>query len=168
MKKLLQFALLAALVFGATATMQAQKFGYVNAAKILSEHPDVKAAESNLEGLRKQLQKKGQAMVEKFQADYVELEKQARAGTLAPAVQQEETGKLEARQEEIAKFEQEMIASLQKKRAELMEPILAKVNDAIEAVAKEGGFLFIFDQQTLLYGQESADVSNQVKAKLNL
>jgi outer membrane protein len=39
---------------------------------------------------------------------------------------------------------------------------------AIKAVAEEGGYQFIFDQQVLLYGQESADVSTAVKAKLGL
>ena len=168
MKKLLQFALLAVLVFGTTATMSAQKFGYVNSAKILSELPDMKAAESNLDALRQQLQKKGQTMLEKLQADYAAIQQKIERGELSPAMQQQEGEKLQARQEEIAQFEQQMISDLQNKRASLMEPILKKVNDAIAAVAKEGGYLFIFDKQVLLYGQDSADVSSAVRAKLNL
>ena len=168
MKKFFQLALLAVLVFATTATASAQKFGYVNAAEILSELPAMKAAESNIEQLQKQLQKKGQTMVQTFQTDYVALEERVGRGELAPKQQQEEAAKLEKRQQEIAQFEQEMVGDLQKKRAELLEPIYKQVNEAIEAVAKEEGYQFIFDQQTLLYGQETADISAQVKTKLGL
>lgn len=168
MKKFLQIALMAVLVFAATATASAQKFGYVNSAEILAELPAMKAAESNLEGLQKQLQKKGQAMVQNFEADYRALQEKAQAGELTPKAQQEEATKLEARQKEIGAFEQQMVADLQKKRAELLEPIYKSVNDAIAAVAKEKGYQFIFDQQVLLFGEETADVSTDVKAKLGL
>ena len=166
MKKFIQLALMAVLVFAATATASAQKFGYVNSAEILAELPDMKAAESNLEAMQKQLQKRGQAMVQQFETDYRALEAKAQAGDLTPKQQQEEAAKLEARQQEIAQFEQKMIADLQQKRNDLLEPIYEKVNEAIKAVAKENGYTFIFDQQVLLYGEEAADVSAMVKSKL--
>lgn len=168
MKKYIQLALVAVMIFAATATASAQKYGYVNSALILSEMPDMKAAESNLEGMQTQLQKKGKMMVEAFQADYATLEERVRAGTMAPKEQQEETAKLEKRQQEIQQFEQEMVNDLQEKRASLLEPIYKNVNEAIEAVAKEGGYQLIFDQQVLLFGEEAADVSAQVRAKLGI
>lgn len=168
MKKYIQLALVAVMIFAATATASAQKYGYVNSALILSEMPDMKAAESNLEGMQTQLQKKGKMMVEAFQADYAALEERVRAGTMAPKEQQEETAKLEKRQQEIQQFEQEMVNDLQEKRASLLEPIYKNVNEAIEAVAKEGGYQLIFDQQVLLFGEEAADVSAQVRAKLGI
>jgi len=168
MKKLLQLAVVALLVLATTATVSAQKFGYVNSTAILAELPAMKAAESNLEAMQKQLQKKGQAMVQTFQTDYQKLEAEAKAGNLTPKQQQEEGAKLEKRQQEIAAFEQSMVADLQKKRAELLEPIYDKVNDAIKSIAEDGGYQFIFDQQVLLYGQEASDVSAAVKTKLGI
>lgn len=168
MKKYFQIAFVAVLLLAASATATAQKFGYVNSAEILSAMPAMKAAESNLEGLQKQLQKKGQGMVENFQTDLAALQKEAQAGNLTPKQQEEESAKLEARQQEIAKFEQDMMSDLQEKRAELLKPIYDSINEAIEAVAKEGGYQFIFDQQVLLYGEEAADVSALVKAKLGI
>jgi outer membrane protein len=168
MKAILQFSLVALLLLAATASATAQKFGYVNSAEILSELPAMKAAESNLEGLQKQLQKKGQAMVQEFQTDYQALQAEAQAGTMSPKQQQEAAAKLQVREEEIGKFEQTMMADLQKKRADLLEPIYEDINNAIKAVAEENDYMFIFDQQVLLYGQESQDVSALVKAKLGL
>ena len=168
MKQFFQLALVTFLLIAATATATAQKFGFVNSAEILAELPAMKAAESNLEGLQKQLQKKGQAMVQSFQTDYQALQAQAQEGTMSPKQQQEAAAKLQVREEEIGTFEQTMMSDLQKKRAELLEPIYEEINQAIEDVAKENGFQFIFDQQVLLYGEESQDVSALVKAKLGL
>lgn len=168
MKNFFQLALVAVMVFAATATASAQKFGYVNSTAILAELPAMKAAESNLEAMQKQLQKKGQGMVQKFQADVAALEKEAAAGNLTPKQQQEESVKLQTRQTEIGQFEQTMVQDLQEKRAELLKPIYDSVNEAIKAVAEEGGYQFIFDQQVLLYGQETSDVSTAVRAKLGL
>ncbi|WP_420459191.1 OmpH family outer membrane protein [Neolewinella sp.] len=168
MKQFFQLAFVALLLIAATATATAQKFGFVNSAEILAELPAMKAAESNLEGLQKQLQKKGQAMVQSFQTDYQALQAQAQEGTMSPKQQQEAAAKLQVREEEIGTFEQTMMADLQKKRAELLEPIYTEINQAIEDVAKENGYQFIFDQQVLLYGEETQDVSALVKAKLGL
>jgi outer membrane protein len=168
MKKFFQLAVVALLLLAATTTASAQKFGYVNSAAILAEMADMKAAESNLEGLQKQLQKKGQAMVTNFQADVTALQTKAQAGELTPKQQQEESAKLEARQKEIGEFEQSMMDDLQTKRNELLEPIYDKVNAAIKAVAEAEGYQFIFDQQVLLYGEEASDVSAAVKAKLGM
>jgi outer membrane protein len=168
MKAIFQYSLVALLLLAATVSATAQKFGYVNSAEILSELPAMKAAESNLEGLQKQLQKKGQAMVQEFQTDYQALQQEAQAGTMSPKQQQEAAAKLQVREEEIGQFEQSMMADLQKKRADLLEPIYEDINNAIKEVAEENGYQFIFDQQVLLYGQESQDVSALVKAKLGL
>ena len=168
MKQIFQFALVAFLLIAATATTTAQKFGFVNSAEILAELPAMKAAESNLEALQKQLQKQGQAMVQSFQTDYQALQAKAQEGTMSPKEQQEAAAKLQVREEEIGTFEQTMMSDLQKKRATLLEPIYTEINQAIEDVAKENGFQFIFDQQVLLYGEESQDVSAMVKAKLGL
>jgi len=168
MKKFFQIALVAVMLFAASATLSAQKFGYVNSSEILAAMPSMKAAESNLEALQKQLQKQGQNMVQKFQTDLQALQEKAAAGELTPKQQQEESAKMEKRQQDIGSFEQKMITDLQEKRAELLKPIYDSINTAIEAVAKENGYQFIFDQQVLLYGEEAADVSAMVKSKLGM
>ncbi len=168
MKKIFQLALVALLFVAATTTATAQKFGYVNSAEILQALPQMKAAESNLEGLQKQLQKKGQIMVESFQTDARAFQEKVAKGEMAPKAQETEGAALQAREQKIVDFEQQMMKDLQAKRTELLEPIYKSVNDAIEAVAKEGGYQFIFDQQVLLFGEESQDVSSMVKTKLGI
>ncbi|HMQ62446.1 MAG TPA: OmpH family outer membrane protein [Flavilitoribacter sp.] len=147
---------------------QAQKFGYVNSADILASLPEVKQADASLDALQKQLQKKGQGMVDQLQQDYLAVQQKVERGDLSPKQQEEEAGKLKNREAEISKFEQDMMKQLQDKRNELLEPIYKKVNDAIAAVAKENGYQFIFEKSVLLYFEETQDVSSMVKSKLGI
>jgi len=170
MKKLLTCAcLMLALTFMST-TVSAQKFGYVNSQLLLSEMSEVEQAKANLEVLGQQLRKKGEAMVTDLQAKYADAQKKAAEGTLSPKDQETEMTKLKTKEAEIAKFEQDMMQQLQKKEADLLQPIYDKVNTAIKAVAQEEGYAFIFDgsTQVLLYADESTDVSSKVKAKLGM
>lgn len=168
MRNLIKIGTLLLVFFALANTVQAQKFGYVNSAAILSELPKVKQADANLEALQKQLQKKGQQMVEAFQTKYMDLQKKAEAGELSPKQQEEASKTLEEEQKKIAEFEQSMQQQILAKREELLRPILDEVNKAIEEVAKEKGYQFIFDADVLLYKDPSQDVSAQVKAKLGM
>lgn len=170
MKNLIKIGGLFIAMFCIVSMAQAQKFGYVNSAAILAEMPDVKQADANLEALQKQLQKKGQQMVETLQKNYQEVQAKADAGGLSPQQQQAEGQKLQAEQEKIAKFEQDMVNQISQKREALLSPILERVNNAISDVAKENSMQFIFDSSSgvLLYADEAQDMSTKVKAKLGI
>ncbi|KAA3641036.1 MAG: OmpH family outer membrane protein, partial [Bacteroidetes bacterium] len=158
MKRILKATLVVALLFSVAFSADAQKFGYVDSQAILADMPEVKQADANLEALQKQLQKKGQGMVEKLQQDYAAVQQKVVDGLLSPQQQETEAKKLEERQMEIAKFEQDMVNQIQNKRNELLEPIYKKVNDAISAVAKENGYQMIFEKGVLLYSAPAQDV----------
>jgi len=170
MNKLMKSVILVFVLCAFTLTMQAQKFGYVNSQLILSEMPAVKQANANLDALKTQLQKKGKGMVETLQKEYLAVQQKVEQGVLSPQQQQAEAQKLEAKQKEIADFEQKMAAQIGEKQQKLLEPILKQVNDAINEVAKEQGYTMIFDATAgiLLYAEEDADLSTQVKAKLGI
>lgn len=167
MKNILKIgAVVLAFLTMATTTANAQKFGFVNSQEILGEMPEVKQAEANLEALQQQLQKRLQASIEQLQADYIEIQRKIEQGELSPRQQEVEAQTLQERQQKLAGEEQAMVSQIQAKRDELLEPIYARVNDAIAEVAKENEFTFIFDQAVLLYYEDSQDVSAQVRAKL--
>lgn len=168
MKRILKLSTLIIAMVGMVSAVQAQKFGYVNSQEILASMPDVKQADANLEALQKQLQKKGQGMVEQLQKDYLAIQQKVERGELSPKQQEEEAKKLEERRAEIAKFEQDMVNQIQEKRAKELKPISDKINKAIEDVAKENGFQFIFDLGILLYAESAQDVSGMVKTKLGI
>lgn len=172
MKTALKYTLLLAGLLSFSTVAFGQKFGYLNSAALLQEMPEVKEAESNLEVLQKQLQAKGQGMLEAFQQKYLELERKNSQGEISPKELEVESGKLKEEETKIAQFEQDMQNQIFEKRNTLLQPILDKVNEAIKAVAAEEGFAYIFDASPgsgiLLYADESTDVYDKVKAKLGL
>lgn len=169
MKNVLKIsAIIITLVCVVASTTYAQKFGYVNSAEILAALPDVKQADSNLEALQKQLQKKYQLSVESYQKDLQTIQQQIQEGKLAPVQQEQEAEKLKAKELELGKQQQELAGQLEEKRQSLLKPIYDKINQAIQDVAKENGFQFIFEQGVLLYAEDSANVTSLVKAKLGI
>jgi len=167
MRKLLFVAILSLCTVG----LFAQKVGHVNTGLLLEEMAEVKSANSQLETFQKQLIDKGQQMVKGLQTEYDAFVKQAQTGTMAPKIQQEKQTALQKKQQEIAKYEQEVQAKIVAKQEELLKPILTKVDNAIKAVGKEGGYLFIFDvsvPNTILFADEPLDLTSAVKAKLGM
>ncbi len=147
-----------------------QKFGYCNSLALVAEMPDMKAADANLQTFSAQKQKKGQEMVKALQEKAADLQRKQEAGTISPKEAAELEEGLKKEEAEINKFAQEMEADVAKKREEYYSPILKKVNDALQAVAKEGSYFMVFDvsTQVLLYAEESMDITNLVKTKLGL
>ncbi len=151
-------------------SMQAQKFGYLNSAALLQEMPEVKEAEANLETLQKQLQAKGQKMVQEFQTKYADLERRHNEGGIAPKDLEVEAAKLKDEEANIGKYEQDMQRQILEKRETLLQPILDRINDAIKELAEQEGYTYIFDSSSgvLLYADETTDVMSKIKAKLGM
>lgn len=151
---------------------QAQKFGYLSSAAILQEMPEVKQAEADLEVLQKQLQSKGQTMLQEFQQKYQELERKNQQGEISPKELDVQAQALKEQETEIAQYEQDMQRQLVEKRDELLTPIIEEINDAIKQVAEEEGYSYIFDASPgtgiLLYADESTNVMDKVKAKIGM
>ncbi len=172
MKSILKYALM--MVFGLVLNMsaQAQKFGIVNSGSILEAMPEVKEAESNLETLGKQLQAKGEKMMQDFQLKYQELQRKVQAGEITPKDQDTQAAVLEEERNKIVQFDQDMQKQLGDKKEALLAPILDKVKVAIDAVAKENSYTYIFDGSpgigVILYADASTDVTALVKAKLGI
>ena len=73
-------------------------------------------------------------------------------------------------QDRLKQFEQNAQKDLQDKQNALMAPTIAKANKAINDVAKENGFSYIFNTTdgVLLYSEGGDDIMPLVKKKLNL
>ena len=145
MKSILKYTIVLLAVMAMSVTADAQKIGYVDSGSLLTMMPKVKEAESNLETLGKQLQAKGQKMMQDFQVKYQDLERRAQAGDIAPKDQEAQVAMLKEEENKILQYEQEMQSQLAAKRDELLAPILEEVRNAIQTVAKENGYTYIFD-----------------------
>jgi outer membrane protein len=153
---------------GSIQTVMAQDIAFVNSAAILAELPAVKQAESEMKTLEENMQARGKDMVASFQTFYEETSGKAQRGELSPVQQQDAEKKLQEKQAEIQKYEQDMVKQLQEKREGLLQPIYERVNAAINDVAKANGLKMVVEQGVLLYGETTLDITAQVKTKLGI
>ncbi len=149
---------------------EAQKFGYVNTALLLSELPEVKAADAELEAYQTQLITDGQNQVKIFEEQYQTYMAAANSGEMSKVEMAQKEDELRKGQQAIQALERDVENKIQQKRQELLNPILQTVDTEIQALGKEGGYTFIFDmsaQGAMLYALESEDLTNQVRSRLN-
>ena len=147
-----------------------QKIGHINSVLLLQEIPEVKQANSEIEALQTQLQKKGEGMLQELQTKYQALQVQEQNGELSPKELQDEANKLRQEEAKLQEFQQSMQQQLGEKQQTLLQPILDKVNDKISEVAKANGYTYVIDISggAVLYADEANDITAMVKEKLGL
>ena len=144
------------------------KFGYIDSQELLLLMPERKSAESEVQNFAKSLEAQLGAMTAEYQESVQEY--QAKESSYTDLIKQDKIAEITALEERIQAFQQNAQQSLQKKEQELLEPILSKARKAIEDVATEGDFTYIFDKSigSILYAKESENVLILVKKKLGL
>jgi outer membrane protein len=167
MKNFLKLAIvLAATAFSFNAS--AQKFGHIDSNQLLTLMPERKAAETAVQNYAKELESQLQAMSQEWESKVAVYQKDEKAmSDLMKKTRVKEITDLEGR---IKDFQQTAQEDLQDKESELLKPMIDKAKKAIEEVAKENKFNYIFDSSmgVLLYFPESDDVMPLVKKKLNI
>ena len=165
MKKITFLALLSILALSAIAQ---NKFGYIDSQELLMLMPERKTAEANVQNFAKSLEAQLGSMTAEYQQSVQEY--QANEATYTDLVKQDKVAEITGLEQRIQNFQQNAQQSLQTKEQELLEPILAKARKAIEDVANEGDYTYIFDKSigSILYAKDSENVLNLVRKKLGL
>lgn len=142
MKKFFKLTLAVALLFIGATSANAQKFGRVDLAAIIPNMPEYKEALTNLEALGKELSQQLEQMQVEFNNKMVDYEKNY--NTYNDSVRKMKETELRDMQERLQGMQQIAQQDIQKKETELMTPIYEKADEAVKAVAKEGGYIAIF------------------------
>lgn len=170
MKKLFYIPLLAMLLFASSANIIAQsslKFGHINSQKVIHEMPEYAANEKAIMDETSKLEKQLTDMREAFQTLVGEYQQVAQ--TLSADERSAREQNLGERSKKIQDFYQTAQQSLEAKAKALQEPLMVKVQNAINAVGEEKGFLYIFEVEPGLpvyFSSKSVDITEFVKAKL--
>ena len=149
----------------------AQKYGHVNFGNLLSLMPQVESAEAKLQAYEKEQVAVGEEMVKTFQAEYLRVSELIKNGEMTPKQQQEAEVKLKTEQAKIQQFEQQLGVNIEKKRQELLGPIIQKAKDTVSTVAKEGSYELVFDSSifgSVLFAETTTDLLPAVKTKLGI
>jgi outer membrane protein len=150
------------------STFSQNKFGYIDSQELLMLMPERKNAESEVQNFAKGLESQLAAMTAEYQESVQDY--QSNESSFTDLIKQDKIAEITGLEQRIQAFQQNAQQSLQKKEQELLEPILSKARSAIEEVAFEGNFTYIFDKSvgSILYAKESENVLSLVKKKLKL
>ena len=170
MKKVIVLGTFSVLFFlGFNAQAQSKiKLAHVNSTELMKIMPGVDTAQKNIQDFAKQLEEEAKAMYAEFEKKYADFERDR--ATMSEAMQRVKMKELQDLQDRIKMFEENAQEALQEKQEELLKPIIDSAKKAIEEVAKENGYNYVFDSGMgiLLYSDESDDILSLVKKKLGI
>jgi outer membrane protein len=161
--------------FGASA-QTGIKIGYTNLEYILSLLPEAKQIESELQTYEKQLKSQMDSKVGEYEKKLQDYQKGISSGLMSDVVRQDKEKELINLQNSIKDFEESAQASLQKKQVTLLEPVLDKIQKAIEKVAAANNYTYILSTHAdyagsaiILYAKnKDEDISNLVLKDLGV
>lgn len=170
-------AIVAVLFLSANVVKAQQKLGHVNSGEIIQTLPAFKTAQAAYEEFAKQKQGEIQAMYTEYTTKMQNAQEmqrnrsEANRESVDAQLQQlgQELEDIERRINEMNQLAQEEVA---KKEEEVFAPIFQQVNTAVQAVAKEQGYAYVFDVASqgggILYFQGGDDITAAVKTKLGI
>ena len=170
MKRVFKVLFLGVALFMLSGVANAQvKIAHVNTAEVLDAMPDKAKAEKNLEKYYDELQNQLQAMAKEYQTKMQDYE--ANQATMSNLVKQSKEKEIVDLQTRIQQFQVNAENEFEAKRAELLKPMLDKIQNAINTVGKEKGYTYILDLATgaaVYVGTDAVDCTPAVKAKLGV
>ena len=166
MKKII--LIMAAAVLALSASAQNLKFAHVNFNELVMLMPEADAARSQMEASQKEAQETYQTMIEEYQAKAQKF--QQNQATWTAAIKESKQKELTDISNRIQEFDQSIQQELQHQQAQLMAPIQQKAIDAVNNLAKEGGYIYVFEESSLLYidKAQSTDLTPAARKVLNI
>jgi outer membrane protein len=142
------------------------KIGFISSQELVSVMPETKKADSSLQDLRAALV---QSYTDKQNAFYAAVEKYNKdSATMSPSVKSVKRNELAKVGQDLGSEEERIQQQLQQRQQELLGPINKKAYDAVQAVAKENGYTYVFEKEALLVAPPGDDILPLVAKKLNI
>ncbi|MBP6515710.1 MAG: OmpH family outer membrane protein [Chitinophagales bacterium] len=169
MKKLV---LLSALVGGMFATMNAQKFCFVDMEYMLNKIPAYADAQKQLDNVSQGYQKEidgKRKSVEDLYKNY-----QAEQVLMTEQIKQQKIKEIENAEKEVKELQRQRFGpsgDLFKKRQELIKPVQDKVYDEVQKYAQAKALDFIFDKSSgpsMLFASEKYNKSDEILANMGI
>ncbi len=170
MKKLTTVLFVMIACIATTFAQKVNKFGYLNSQELVSLMPEKMKADSAIEKYAKELDNLATQMATEYQTKAAAYQAKFDKKQMSDAEAELAAKELQDLEQRINDFQQAAQNKVQDKQDKLYSPIMAKINEAIKAVAKTNGYTYIFDSSagSLLYADEADDVLPLLKTYLKL
>ncbi|AFK02934.1 outer membrane chaperone Skp (OmpH) [Emticicia oligotrophica DSM 17448] len=166
-------AIITAFMFVSMANAQTTKIGYTNVDYILNNLPDAKDIENKLKTEKAQYDKLLQDKITAFQTKYEDYQKNG--ATMSAVIRADREKELQSAQTAIQEFQQNSESALQQKQQQLLAPVLEKIDKTVKDVAKENGYVYVFNTDAgpgttpiLLVAPDADNISDLVFKKLGV
>ena len=166
LKKIAIIAAMFALPLGAMAQ---SKFAHMNSQEVITVMPEFTKAQADLDAMSKQYQDEMKRTEDEFNKKYQEF--LAQADSLPQNIAERRQKELQDMAQRQQQFQQEAYQAMEKAQQEAMVPIYKKLDDAVQAVGKAEGVVYIFDiaRTPVAYiGTGSIDLTAKVKTQLGI
>lgn len=150
------------------------RIGYTNLELVLSYLPEAQQVEQQLRTYERKILEQlniKQGYLQTKVEEYTELKQQ---GKLTAAQEEERRKEIMRLDEEIKKFQEESEQNYLKKKAELLQPIIEKLQKAIDELAATEGYDYILNNSNatgvafILHGPKEHDVTEKLLKKLGI
>lgn len=124
----------------------AQKLGYINSQTVMAEFKEAQDAQERLDKLNREWEAEGMELRKEFEQLGEELESQSLL--LSEERKKEKRAELQALYTKMQQFQEEKWGpngEASKREAEILQPVIDKINAAIKKVGEEENFDYIFD-----------------------
>lgn len=155
-----------AVILATSFTAVAQKTGYVNVQELLAQLPEAAKARQDLEAYYSEVQTQYESMANEFSKKVQDYD--TNVSTWSAIVRETKEKEIEDIRNRIEEFQYSMEGKIQSKQEEIFAPLLEKVQSAIEQVAKEEAYDYIYDASALLYAKDDLNIINKIKVKLGI
>ena len=155
-----------ALLMVATLSMAQSKVAHIEVQKLISEMPEVIAAQKEISELEKTYSTDLENSVKEYQTKAQTYAADAENQT--EIINQKRRTELEGIQQSLEQFRQQAAQDLQKKQVEMMRPLYEKARSAIEKVATAQGFNYVLDSSAggSVIMAKGTDIMTEVKKEL--
>jgi outer membrane protein len=163
MKKLIVGAVMALGFFSASAQT---KIGYINTDELISVMPEAAKVDSELKEFQLSLQQQGQTLqaeADKKRDEYIK--DSSKLSASMKEIRRDELVKLYQR---LQNYDQEAQDKATQYAQVKIGPIREKAAEAIKAVAKEKGYAYVLDFNSVIVGPPGDDLLPFVKTKLGI
>ncbi len=161
---------ISAVLFSTTMAFAQQKVGWIDSQEIMKQYPDAVEAQGKLDALVAQWQGDINKLQTEFQQEADDYQK--RRLVLPEQAQVQEENKLSDMQKQIVDLRNKRFGEngdLYQQQNTIMRPVQEQVLQAIQDVAKDGTYDYIFDKSgevLLMYSNPKFDLTQQVLDKL--
>ena len=164
MKKIFLIVALSAVCSAAFA----QKFAHINFQEVIQLMPEMDDVRTKYDAVAKDNQEVMKAMYDEYQTKAQQYQQKSASWT--PSVKESKEKELMELENRIQETQQSMQQDMQGIQNNLMAPVYQKAQETLNKLAKEGGYIYVFDISSALYVDpaQSTDLTPAARAALNI